>query len=165
MSCPFFYISLPPRSALGSRGGTNASASFLQHKRNGWVWPSFSVGLPAASGPLLERGRSLLTCTVVESQTTTPKRIDSPTGRSPSSPQHSRRLASGQAASMGSPTRPRRTTGFALLLVLLFLSPLASAGTDSRRSCESSRSLIFSLCNNLTSGGKCFFPLSFRMWC
>ncbi|XP_066327760.1 folate-binding protein 1-like isoform X2 [Miscanthus floridulus] len=29
---------------------------------------------------------------------------------------------------MGSPTRPRRTTGFALLLVLLFLSPLASAG-------------------------------------
>jgi len=61
-------------------------------------------------------------------------------------------------------TRPPVAASFAILLALLFFSPVASAGTTSRLACEYARShlivFVYLVCLLLSCGGKSFdkFP-------
>jgi len=83
--------------------------------------PCSSSGLPVAC---VRPIGSLLTCIVQKSHSHRHRAGGAST-------RHRTRPAGGEAASgiRSSPKRPRRRTGFTLLLVLLFLSPLASAGS------------------------------------
>jgi len=154
MSCsgapPLLFSSPPPRSALARRCGTNAlplrqtprTATWSCGKRNRAV---FCCWAHRRVRPISSEEPCGLDLSLVQSHAG--KRIDSPTAWSPPPrrppPAAARESPAGGAGGripMWYSTRPPVAASFAILLALLFFSPVASAGTISRLACEYARS-------------------------
>ena len=107
--------------------------------------PCSVVGLIVASGPFLARSLVDLTCLwsrVTPGSASIRRPPGSPPPRRPP-PAAARESPAGGAGGripMWYSTRPPVAASFAILLALLFFSPVASAGTISRLACEYARS-------------------------